>query len=162
MEGLLAPAQEAVALTVALVFHVHIVFQGAGHAGAVHLDGVVDDHLRRDEQVDQGGIVAQGLDGITHSGQVDHAGHACEVLHEHPSGAELDLPVGLGLGVPVQKLVQLVPGHRGPVLVPQQILGQDAQAVGQVVDSRQVADPVVFELLGAHLELGTTGILCGF
>ena len=49
--------------------------------------------------------------GVAHGGQVDHAGHAGEVLHEDPLGGEGDLggvlaaePVALGVAAPA--------GHR--------------------------------------------------
>ena len=36
-------------------------------------------------------VAAQRGQGVAHGGQVDHAGHAGEVLHEHPLGGEGDL-----------------------------------------------------------------------
>ena len=58
-ERRLRPAQELVALAVALVLALDVERERAGAAALVDLDGVVDDEVGRDERVDARGIAAE-------------------------------------------------------------------------------------------------------
>ena len=111
VEGLLGPAQELVALDVALVLDVDVRVEGRRVSPTLGDDRVVDDQLDRDQRVDLRRVAAELGQGVAHGGQVDHAGHAGEVLHEDPLGGEGDLgrvaagqPVALGIRPPA--------GHR--------------------------------------------------
>jgi hypothetical protein len=55
----LCPAQELVALAVALVLAGHVEREGAGRAEHVDLDRVVDDEVRRDQRIHARGIAAE-------------------------------------------------------------------------------------------------------
>ena len=59
-EGLLAPAQEPVALPVALELELGVAGEGVGAAGEVGDDRVVDDQLGRDLGLDRGGVARRG------------------------------------------------------------------------------------------------------
>ena len=83
----LAPAQELVALAVALVLDLDVALEGVGAAEDVDDHGVVDDQLGRGERVDLGRVAAEVGDGLAHRGEVDDAGHAGEVLHDHAGRA---------------------------------------------------------------------------
>ena len=91
VEGALAPAQELVALAVALVLDLDVALEGLGRAEDVGDDGVVDDHLGGRERVDLGRVAAEVGHRLAHGGEVDDAGHAGEVLHDHAGRRELDL-----------------------------------------------------------------------
>ena len=91
VEGLLGPAQQLVALDVALVLDVDVLVEGLRPARDLGDDRVVDDQLHRDQRVDLGRVAAQRRQRVAHGGQVDHAGHPGEVLHEDPFGGEGDL-----------------------------------------------------------------------
>jgi hypothetical protein len=88
---LLGPAQQLVALDVALVLDGHVLVVGRGVARALGDDRVVDDQLDRDQGVDLRRVAPEARQGVAHGGQVDHAGHAGEVLHEDPLGGQGDL-----------------------------------------------------------------------
>src|SRR5262249_38456069 len=75
VEGALTPAQELVALTVALVLQVHVALEGVRAPEDVGDDRVVDDQLGRRQRVDLGRVSTKTGDGLAHGGQVDHAGH---------------------------------------------------------------------------------------
>ena len=94
----LAPAQELVALDVALVLEFDVARERVGRAEQVGDHRVVDDQLGRRERVDPGGVAAEFDDGLAHRGEVDDGGDAGEVLHDDAGGGELDLGVGLGVG----------------------------------------------------------------
>ncbi len=135
VEGALTPAQELVALAVARVLDVDVALEGACVAEDVDDDGVVDDHLRGRQGVDLVGIAAQVADGLAHGGQVDDAGHAGEVLHDHAGGGELDLDARVGRGVPVGNGLDVILGDVGAVFGAQQILCEDLEAVGEFLRS---------------------------
>ena len=128
VERALAPAQELVALAVALVLDLDVALEGLGRAEDVGDDGVVDDHLGRSERVDLGGVAAEVGHGLTHRGEVDDARHAGEVLHDHAGGRELDLLARLGVGVPAGQGLDVGLGDVGAVLGAQQRLEQHLQA----------------------------------
>ena len=96
----LAPAQELVALAVALVLDLDVALQGVVTAEQVGDDGVVDDHLGGRERVDLVRVAAERGDRLAHGRQVDDAGDAGEVLHDHAGRRELDLGAGLCRGIP--------------------------------------------------------------
>ncbi len=129
VEGRLAPAQELVALAVALVFALDVALEGVGVAEVVDDDRVVDDHLGRRQRVDPGGVAAEVAHGLAHGGQVDHAGHAGEVLHDDAAGRELDLHAGRRLGVPAAQRTDVVGRDVGAVLGAEKVFQQDLQAV---------------------------------
>ena len=58
LEGLLRPAQQRVALAVALVLALDVEGEGARVAEGVHLHRVVDDEVGGDEWIDAGGVAA--------------------------------------------------------------------------------------------------------
>src|SRR5439155_7137472 len=100
VERLLPPAQERVALAVALELALGVDAEGVARAERVDLHGVVDDELGWDERIDARRIAAHGSDRVTHSGEIDDGGHAGEVLHQHTRRAERDLRAGARLRVP--------------------------------------------------------------
>ena len=118
----LSPAQELVALAVALVFELDVALEGVLCAEQVGDDGVVDDQLRRGERVDLRRIAAERGDRLAHCREVDDARDAGEVLHDHAGGGELDLGVGLGGRDPCAERLDLRLGDVRAVLGAQQVL----------------------------------------
>ena len=135
VERSLAPAQELVALAIALIFEFDIALEGAGVAEEIEDHRVVDDHLGGGERVDLVGVAAESGDSLSHGGQVDDAGHAGEVLHQDAGRRELDLDARLSRGIPVGDRADVVGGDIGAVLGTQQVLGEHLQAVGQFLSS---------------------------
>ena len=91
VEGGLAPAQERVALAVALELELGVALEREPLGEHVHLDRVVDHELDRHERVDPGRVAAEVLHRVAHRGQVHDRRHAGEVLHQHARGREGDL-----------------------------------------------------------------------
>jgi len=157
----LAPAEELVALVVALVLELDVALEGVGPAEHVGDDRMVDDQLGRRERVDLGCVPAQVGHRLAHGGEVDDARNTGEVLHDHAGRRELDLGVGLGVLVPRSECTDVVLRDVRAVLRAEQVLEQDLQAVGQVaaaVDRVQAVDLValVADRQGA---LGTERVL---
>src|ERR1700730_16045703 len=82
LEGLLAPAQERVALLVPLVLALNVEADGVLAAEEIHLDRVGEDEGDRSERVDSSGVATQPSNRGAHGGDVDRGGHAGEVLHD--------------------------------------------------------------------------------
>ena len=71
LERLLAPAQERVALAVALELELGVAEDGQRARVDVHLDRVVDHELGRELRVDPRGIAAEVAHRVAHGGEVD-------------------------------------------------------------------------------------------
>ena len=140
-ERALAPAQELVALAVALVLDLDVALEGLRRAEDVGDHGVVDDQLGRGERVDLLRVAAEVGHGLAHRGEVDDARDAGEVLHDHAGRGELDLLVGLGRRVPVRDRPDVVGGDVRAVLGAQQVLQEDLQAEGQLVGALHRVEP---------------------
>ncbi len=137
----LAPAQELVALAVALVLQVDVQLERVRAAEDVGDDRVVDHELGGGERVHLLGVATQLGDGFTHGGEVDYARHTGEVLHHDAGGRELDLGVGFGVRVPGGERAHVVGGDVRAVLGPQQVLQQDLQAERQTLCALHGAQP---------------------
>ncbi len=134
LERALAPAQERVALLVALELDRVVLGEGLRGAEVVHLHRVVDHELGGGQRIDHRRLAAELDDGVAHRGEVDDRGHAREVLEHHAGRRERDLAVGLGVRVPVRERGDVVGRDVRAVLVPEQVLEQDLERVRQGVD----------------------------
>ena len=150
VERRLAPAQERVALAVALELELGVALEGEPLGEHVDLDRVVDHELDGHQRVDLGRVAAQLVHRVAHRGQVDDRGHAGEVLHQHARGRVGDL---------LRRLVGRHPARHRPrplvLAVAQQVLEQHLQRVRQPGDvvlrlERVEAEDLV--RLAAHLE----------
>ena len=92
-ERALPPAQELIALPVALVLEVHVPLERVRPPEHVRDHRMVDDKFGGDQWVDLRWVAAEVAHGLTHGGEIDHRGHASEVLHDHACGGELDLRI---------------------------------------------------------------------
>ena len=135
VEGARAPAQELVALLVALVLDLDVLLEGVGGAEVVDLHGVVDDEVDGNQRIDLGGIAAQALHGVAHGGEVDDRRHAGEVLHQHASRAVGDLPGGGLVLEPLDHGADIVGLDRAAVLEAQQVLDQHLERERQLGDA---------------------------
>ena len=151
----LPPAQECVALLVALELELGVALERAGRPELVDLHGVVDHQLGGHQRVDLAGVAAHRRDRIAHRREVDDRRDAGEVLHDHARGRERDLLARLGLGVPTRRAPRCRCGpDRLAVLVPQQVLEQDLERERQprdVVSGLQRVEPE--DLVGPSADL---------
>ena len=131
-ESGLAPAEKGVALLVALELEQGIHVERVGIAEFVDLHRVINDKFDRLQRIDQTGVPTQLLHGIAHGGEVDHAGHAGEILQKDTAGSKGDFLVRLGVLVPGSEGAHFFPGDVATVFGAQQIFEQDAQGKRQV------------------------------
>jgi len=80
VERPLRPAQEEVPLAVAHVLLLDVEPEGGRGAERVDLNGVIDDQIGRHDGIHPPRIAAHGLNGAAHRREIDHDGHAGEVL----------------------------------------------------------------------------------
>ena len=146
-----APAQEAIAFAVALVLPVLVQLFRVGRAEVVDHHRVVDHQVDGVERVDLGGVGAEVVHGVAHGREIDHRGHAGEVLHYHPGGAEGDLVLHaaavLGKGRHRADVLRL----DGRPLVAQQVLQQHLHRHGQ---ARHAGEPAFLRGLEAVIGVG--------
>ena len=109
VEGALAPAQKLITLAVAAVLDVDVALEGVPPTEDVDDHRVVDHEFGGGQRVDLLDVAAEVTDGLTHGGQVDDAGHAGEVLHDHPRRGELDLDARIGRRDPSSRSPRCVP-----------------------------------------------------
>ena len=95
-EGVLAPAQERVALLVARELELGVQLKRVGLAEVVDLHGVIDHELDRLQRVDPVRIAAEPRDAVAHRRQIDDRRHAGEVLQQHARRRERNLSLGGG------------------------------------------------------------------
>ena len=133
-EGGLAPAQETVALLVALELDLVVQVERIGLPVTVHLHRVVDDQLCRRQRIDLAGSTAQRDHRVPHRGQVDHGRNAGEVLQHHAGRRERDFRVGVRGGIPAAQRFDIAARDVDAVFVAQQVLQQDFQAEGKARD----------------------------
>ena len=155
-ESALAPPQELVALPVALILDFDVALEGIGGAEQVGDHRVVDHQVGRRQRVDLLRLAAEVADRLTHGGQVDDARHPGEVLHHDAGGRVLDLNAGLRLGIPVRDGLDVVFGDVAAVLVAQQVLGEDFEAVGEFLGVGDGVEAIDLVTVVADLE----GVAC--
>ena len=154
---LLAPFQEFVALLVLLVFLDHVLAEGLVVAEEVHDHRVVDDEIDRHQRIDLFGIAAERLHRVAHRREIDHRGHAGEILHQHPRRAERDFMLELALLQPFRDRDDVVLLDGAAVLVAQQVFQQHLHRIGQLGNPLQTVllgggQAVIDVGLGADLE----------
>src|SRR5437870_2642048 len=93
LEGLRRPAEDRVALAVALVLALEVALVDVARAEEVGLDRVVDDEVDRDERLDLRRVLARALHRRPHRREIDGGRNPGVVLKEDPSGAEWDRDV---------------------------------------------------------------------
>jgi hypothetical protein len=129
VERLLTPAQERVALPVALELELGVAEDRARRRVLVDLHGVVDHKLDRQLRVDPRRVAAEIRHRVPHRREVDDRRHAGEVLQEDAGGSEGDLVGRLGLRIPAADRLRV-----GLLAVPLSVLQEDPKRVGQAED----------------------------
>ncbi len=130
----LSPAQERVALLVAIELELSVALKRTGRPELVDLDGVVDHELGGHQRVDLVGVAAHRLHRVAHRREVDDRRDSGEVLHDHARRRKGDLLGRLGLRVPAGERLDVGGTDRLAVLVAQQVLEQDLQRERQPRD----------------------------
>ena len=140
---LLRPAQQCVALPVALVFARDVPLVRLAITEGVHLHRVIDDQVDRDQRIDPQRVAAGPRDRRSHRREVDHGRHAGEVLEQHPSWHEGALAVGLRhRSVPARDRFDIAVAHPRRGGIAQAVLEEDLHRHRQ---SRHVADAALGE-----------------
>ena len=127
VEGALAPAQEGIALLVALELELGVALEGQPRSEHVHLHRVVDHQFGGNERIDLRLVAPHVAHRVAHRGQVDDRGHAGEVLHHHAGGGEGNLLARVLGRVPAGQRVYVLGPNRLSVLVAKEVLEQDLQ-----------------------------------
>ncbi len=127
VECLLAPAQELVALAVALHLDRDVLLECLIVAETVDHHRVVDDQVHRRQRIDLLRIAAGLGHGVAHGCKIDDCRDAGEVLHQYAGRAVLDLHRGAARIQPAHQGFQVVGADCLVVFPAQQVLQQHLQ-----------------------------------
>ena len=157
LEGFLRPAQQGVALQVALVLASDVHLERVGAAEVINLDRVVDDQIARDEWIDALRITPETRHCGPHGGQVDRGGHAREVLQEHTCRVERELALLMVRRMPACQMFDLTSPHDAIASIAQQVLQQHFDRHRQPLDTGvavfgQIVEAVVRDRAGRGLQ----------
>ena len=164
-KAFLSPAQEGVALDVALHFEIGVEGESVRRAEFVHLHGMIDHQFGGQQRIDFLRIAAELAHGVAHGGEVDDGRNAGEILEQNARGHEGDFffagAFGAG-GIPGGEGANVFGVDEAVVFVAQKIFEQNLQRKGQ---PRGLADAgalervqaVNFERIAAHFESGAGG-----
>jgi len=130
----LAPAEELVAFLIALELHLDVLAEGVAGTKVIDLDRVVDDEVDRLEWVNELGVASHGANGVPHAREVDHGGHAGEVLKEDTGGREGDFAIDARSWLPVSERFDVAAGNGASVFEPEEVFEEDAKRKWQAVD----------------------------
>ena len=148
LEALLRPAQQAIALGVPSKLQLPVGLEGVSRAGHVRDHRVIDDELHGNSWIDARPIATQLRDRVPECDQIHHCRDPGEVLHQDSLRPERELPGRVRAGRPFRQGLNIGSSHGPTVLVAQEVLEQDLDAVGQPADvpdtfqSRESADLV--------------------
>ena len=95
---------------------------------------MIDDELHGLERIHTVRIAAEPGNAVAHGGEIDHGGHAGEVLQEHARRGERDFTLRAALQIPSGQRLDVRLLDEAPVFLPQQVLEQDFQRVRQPGD----------------------------
>ena len=162
LECLLPPAEEGVALGIALELDGDVFLERPVGAEVVDLDGVVDDEIDRHQRVDLPRVSPEPLHRRAHRSEIDDARHAGEVLENDTRRLERNLRLCRLGGVPRRQRPDVGFGHLVVVAGPQQRLEDHPDRIGKpggVGHPRVVERPQPVERgrPGAGLERATGG-----
>jgi hypothetical protein len=123
----LAPAQEGIALAIALELDLDVLLERFRRAEIIDHHRMVDDQIDRRQRVDLFGIAAEIDHRLAHRREIDHGRHAGEILHQHARRAERDLAVGGLVLEPGADRLDVVDRDGAAVFQPQQVFQQHLQ-----------------------------------
>ncbi len=124
-ERRLGPAEQLVALAIALVLALDVEREGARRPEGVDLDRVVDDQVGRDERVDPGRVAAEVGHRVAHDREVDDGRDAGQVLEDHPGGHERQLRFARTAGAPCREGLDIGRADDASTGLPEDVLEQD-------------------------------------
>ncbi len=134
VERFLAPAQEFVALAVALELDVDVLLERVGARIHVHHYRVIDDEIDRHQRIHLLRVASKFRDPVAHRREIDHGGNTGEILHKDARGTERHLLRGATLLQPAGDRLCVLDRVAGAVLEAQHVLEQNLETDGQAGD----------------------------
>ena len=127
VQGFLPPAQEGVALDVALEFEFRVEREGHVRAELVDLHRVVDHEFRGQQGIHFFRIAAQRANRFAHGGEIDDGRHAGKILQEHARGHEGNFLLRCGVRIPPGQRFNISGMNESPILLAQKIFQEHAK-----------------------------------
>ena len=128
-ERFLRPAQERVALAIALELEIGVDLERGRRAELIDDDRVVDDELGGEQRIHAFGIAAHLHHRVPHRGEIHDGGDAGEVLQQHARRHERDLFIRQPERLPTRQFLHVGGLDHATVFAAQQILEQDLEGI---------------------------------
>ena len=126
LKGCLSPAQEHVALHVALKLKFRVQAERIHVAKIIHLHGMINDQLSGEQRVDSLRAAPHALHRFSHGGEVDDRRHASKVLQQDARGHKSNL-FFRSPGSPARQRPNVLGMDKPAILAANQILQKYAQ-----------------------------------
>ena len=139
-ERRLRPAQQLVALAVAVVFALDVEGERAGRAEPIDLDRVIDHEVGRHERIDPRRVATEVGHRVAHDRQVHHRRDAGEVLEQHARRHERDLRLRRRARAPGEQGLDVLLADDAGAGMSEQVLEQDLDRHRQAVEIQPVRD----------------------
>ena len=152
------PAKEFVALSIAFILALNVLFERLFTAEMVHHHGVINHQIDRHLRVDHISAAAELLGRIPHRRQVHNRRNAGEILHQHAGRTISNLVTVFAFVIePLLESDDVILGDGTPVFMAQHILQKDLQRRRQARHIAQTIFPcrlkrVVGIRLAIHIE----------
>ena len=108
LKGILSPAQEFIALTVALKLEFGVALKSFRGREEIDLNGVVDDQIDWHLRVYPGWITTEAGERRAHGGQIYDRRDAGEVLHDHTCRLEGYIRTAFALRLPGSQILDIL------------------------------------------------------
>ncbi len=142
-ERLLAPLEKRVPFAVPLELEQRVHRKSIVRTEAVHLHGMIDHQIDRDERVGAFRIGMEHAESIAHGGEIHHAGDAGKILQQHARWLKADFPWS-GAERPLGHVIDVGVLYGEVVLVAQEVLEKHADGVR---DARDIHAPALVQRL---------------
>ena len=125
IEGVRSPAQEFVALSIALEFTLGVDQEGCQGSVFIYLHRVIDNQVDRNQRIDLLRITTEPGRGASQGGQVDDCRHSGEILHDDAGGLEGNLPAAGVAPAPGRQAQHILLAHLKAIALTQGGLQED-------------------------------------
>ena len=146
------PLQEAIALAVALEFHIHVLLKSTGAASRIGNNRMVNHQIERNLRIDTRGVGAQIACGFTHHGQVNEHWHTGEILQQNASRHVFNFAALNALRAGVNNTLRIKLARVGIVDIAQHVFKQNAQRMRQSLGPFNMRRVAYLEIVVPHMQ----------
>ena len=148
----LGPLQEAIALAVALEFHVHVLLKSIGAASSIGDHRMINHQIERNLRINARGVGTQIACGFTHHGQVNEHRHTGEILQQYASRHVFNFAALNALHAGINNALRIKLARVGIVNIAQHVFKQNAQRMRQRLGPFNMRRVAYLEIVVPHMQ----------